>query len=201
MKNIIKLRKNEGIKGFNADLKCIGFQYEIGKSYRHKGKISLCSSGFHFARSLAAAKTWYPGNEDRFCIVKHGKNTIHEKDKSVTTYLKIVREISKAEIIEQMQFIELQKIEAEKQKNKFLKSQKGIINEVFRQLKEREINPTGTFDRAGRWYAHNSEFISARPPSRAYPYSEMGACRTKKYVTKICFSKNITTLIELLKAV
>ena len=38
----------KGYKGFNQDLTCRGFQYEIGKTYEYNGEIELCSSGFHF---------------------------------------------------------------------------------------------------------------------------------------------------------
>ncbi len=34
-------------KGFNANWTCRGFKYEIGKTYEHTGKVSLCHSGFH----------------------------------------------------------------------------------------------------------------------------------------------------------
>ena len=33
-------------KGFNTDLTCRGFQYEIGKEYEEK-EVSICNSGFH----------------------------------------------------------------------------------------------------------------------------------------------------------
>lgn len=32
----------KGYKGFNKDMTCRGFQYEIGKEYEHKGSIELC---------------------------------------------------------------------------------------------------------------------------------------------------------------
>ena len=59
------------------------------------------------------------------------------------------------------------------------------IKEVYQELKDRVINPAGTFDKGGRFYAENADLISVRTPSRAYPYSHMTACRTLKYCKKV----------------
>lgn len=34
-------------KGFDADMRCREFQYAIGQTYKHKGDVKACSSGFH----------------------------------------------------------------------------------------------------------------------------------------------------------
>mgnify|MGYP006267288197 FL=1 len=38
----------KGYKGFNPDWTCRDFKFEVGKTFEHKGDVSLCNSGFHF---------------------------------------------------------------------------------------------------------------------------------------------------------
>ena len=49
MKTEKVLKKNaiKAYKAFNKDLTCKGFQYELGKTYRHRIPIRCCRSGFH----------------------------------------------------------------------------------------------------------------------------------------------------------
>ena len=73
---------------------------------------------------------------------------------------------------------------------------------VWNKLKNREIHPSGSFDNTGRFYAENQELVEdVRSPSRAYPYSEMKACRTKKYVLRCALFYDTKTLDKLIKVV
>ena len=57
-------------KGFDKDLKCRGFQYEIGKEYR-EDKADLCHNGFHACENPLDIFAYYaPGNGSRFCEVE-----------------------------------------------------------------------------------------------------------------------------------
>ena len=65
MKTERVLKKNaiRAYKAFNSDLTCIGFQYEVGKEYQHKGKLELCESGFHACLKLVDCFRFYPFRE------------------------------------------------------------------------------------------------------------------------------------------
>ena len=71
------------------------------------------------------------------------------------------------------------------------------IKEVYQDLKSRRVNPSGSFDSAGRWHSDNGDLISVRPPSRSYPYSEMLACRTLKYVRAVAAQFECSSIEEL----
>ena len=88
----------KGFKGFNEDLTCRGFQYEIGKTYKYNGEVELCSSGFHFCRKLKDVHQFYNLKTSRICeIVADGK-IIDDDKKSVCSRMRIVREVSREEI-------------------------------------------------------------------------------------------------------
>lgn len=78
---------------------------------------------------------------------------------------------------------------------------KEEIDIVYKMLKERVIHPSGTFDKAGRFYSANPDLINVRSPSRAWPNSHMLACRTKKYVKKVCEKYKCKTLEDLISNV
>jgi hypothetical protein len=59
------------------------------------------------------------------------------------------------------------------------------IKKVYDLLKNREINPNGYFDNAGRFWLENSDLVDVREPSRSWPYSQMMAGRSLKYVKAV----------------
>ena len=57
-------------KGFDENLQCRGFQYEIGKEYREE-KADLCSTGFHACENPLDTFGYYrPGGGSRYCEVE-----------------------------------------------------------------------------------------------------------------------------------
>lgn len=83
--------------------------------------------------------------------------------------------------------------------SKLNQRQKIIVNKVYEMLKDSEVYPSGYFEKANKFYADNSHLISCRAPSRAFPYSELNACRTKKYVAKVLQYYNCKSVKTLLK--
>ena len=86
-----------GYKGFDSDLKCRGFQYEVGKEYDTDKAIS-CKTGFHFCENPFDVFNYYAPSEEkgmsRFCEVEgSGEFDKSENDKAACTHIKINAEI------------------------------------------------------------------------------------------------------------
>lgn len=87
----------KGYKGFNPDLTCRDFQYEVGKEYETENAVA-CNTGFHFCENPFDVLDFYaPSSENgmnRFCEVKgSGKFDKSEEDKVSCTHIHIGEEI------------------------------------------------------------------------------------------------------------
>lgn len=93
-------------KGFDKNLKCRGFQYEVGKEYK-EDKAKVCSCGFHSCLNPMDVFRYYAptdaeGNLNRFCEVKipEKMDKSDEDSKVATKSIKIGAEIGLKGLIE-----------------------------------------------------------------------------------------------------
>lgn len=75
---------------------------------------------------------------------------------------------------------------------------KDELKQVYVWLKERILHPTGIFDKGGRFYLEDDELVDVRSPSAKYPYSQMSAGRTSKFVKAMAEKYKPTSLKEFL---
>ena len=89
-------------KGFDKDLKCRDFQYEIGKKYEEK-EAKACEKGFHAcANPLNVLQYYPPCHENRYCEVEQDGDFSENGDDSkiASTKIEISNEISLEELIQ-----------------------------------------------------------------------------------------------------
>ena len=103
----------KAFKGFDENLRCRGFQYEIGKEYEEE-TASLCNRGFHACEHPLDVLGYYPPADSRYCEVEieATDERTNEDTKICGTKIKIGAEIGI----------------------------KGLIKAAFQYTKERCIN-------------------------------------------------------------
>ena len=93
------------IKGFDENLRCRGYQFEVGKVYdtgADDKKLELCSNTvFHFCRNLEKVHNHYSANpkeNNRFCEIEVLGRLVEGEEKCGSNKIKIVREITGQEL-------------------------------------------------------------------------------------------------------
>ena len=94
--NVIK-----SYKGFDKDMQCRGFQYEVGKEYDMDGEIKCCNRGFHACKSPLEVWDYYDMLNSRFAEVEQSGKIDEEKmsTKVCSSHIKIKAELKLADII------------------------------------------------------------------------------------------------------
>lgn len=83
-------------KGFDKDMKCRDFQYEIGKEYEMGGDVEVCERGFHACENPMDVLNYYKDMlNDRYCVVEQSGNIDRATDntKIVSSKIKVTTEI------------------------------------------------------------------------------------------------------------
>ena len=86
-------------KGFDENLCCRGFQYEIGKEYVHEGEIDCCENGFHACTNPFDVLDYYEADgKNRYCEVEQSGSikTGNGDSKQASSKIKIKAEIGMA---------------------------------------------------------------------------------------------------------
>jgi len=89
-----------GFKGFDKDLKCRGFQFAIGETFKEKSAV-ICQKGFHFCENALDVLGYYGAADSRFATVTgSGKTAGHTEDsKIVCSELHVEAEISLSSLL------------------------------------------------------------------------------------------------------
>src|SRR5574344_1375309 len=92
------------IKGFEKDLTCRDYQFEIGKTYDtgYTENLKLCSEAvFHFCETLQQVHRFYScqsHENNRYCEIEVLGELIKDKEKCGSNKIRIVREIKGEEL-------------------------------------------------------------------------------------------------------
>ena len=98
----MKEKITKGYKAFNKEWKCQNKQYKVGKTYTlpKNQKMKICNKGFHFCKQGVDVLEYYPNFlENKYALIEAIGEVTIENNKSVCRKIKIVKEVSKEEII------------------------------------------------------------------------------------------------------
>lgn len=91
----------KGYKGFDKDLKCRDFQYEVGKGYSQEESVRICEKGFHFCENPFDVFEYYGPRNSRYCKVV-GFGDVHlDRAKVAASKIYIYQELTLQELVEE----------------------------------------------------------------------------------------------------
>ena len=96
----METEKIKAYKGFNNDMTCRDFQYEVGKEYEQKGKIEVCENGFHACENPMDVFGYYPPSRSRYCEVEQSGTIGRSQYKIASSKIRIQCEIGLSDIIQ-----------------------------------------------------------------------------------------------------
>ena len=93
----------KAIKGFDGNLKCRDFQFTLGETFTHAGRVKACNSGFHAVSGHPLAVfNYYPPAGSRFCLVDlSGETDSDDGEKTAASILTVGREIGISGLVEE----------------------------------------------------------------------------------------------------
>jgi hypothetical protein len=88
-------------KAFDKNMKCRGFQYEVGKEYEMDGEVKCCNRGFHACKSPIEVWDYYDMLNSRYAEVEQSGKIEKEENstKVCSSHIKIKAELKLADII------------------------------------------------------------------------------------------------------
>ena len=91
-----------GYKGFNKDLTCLDFQYQVGQTHTMTEAIELCARGFHFCQYPLDVLHYYNCEDHVYAKVLARDQIIKDNTKCVTNCLTILELLTREQLVEAM---------------------------------------------------------------------------------------------------
>ena len=98
---VTKKNSIKAYKVFNSSWTCKHFQYEVGKTYHHKGEVIPCKRGFHCCENISDCFNYYAfTSENKVAEVRIWGTVVRKDDKFTASNIEIVKELTWYEVLD-----------------------------------------------------------------------------------------------------